>query len=107
MQKTSGVQETIARFTPYAEYLEDLDILTVCLRDGAIARSCKGGTVWTNVDLDAGGKVVEVEFINVASLGVDLSRVPEWKRVERLILAAGLDLAIRAPSHHRRAQRWP
>lgn len=46
---------------------------------------------------NADGNVVEVDFLNAASLGDDLSYLPEWERVERLIREAGLDLAIRIP----------
>ena len=75
----------VSSFTPHAEYLVDLHILMVYARDAEIARTREGGNVWTNVDLDAQGNVVEVEFVNAASAGVDLSGVPERETVERLI----------------------
>jgi hypothetical protein len=107
MPKMNQAQEPLARFTPYTEYLEGLDILTVCLNNNAIARSRKGGSVWTNVDLDAEGNVVEVEFINAARFGVDLSSLPEPGHVERLIRNGGFDVAMRVSARDRDRLPYP
>jgi uncharacterized protein YuzE len=86
----------MSRFTPRAEYMEDIDILMVYVREGRVARTRTMGH-WRNVDLDEEGNVVEAEFINAASLGVDLADVPERETVERLIREAGIVLPIPMP----------
>ena len=83
---------------PSAAYLADIDVLYVAVRNAPIARSGEGGSVWVNVDYAADGSVVAVEFVNAASMGVDLAHIPERETVERLIREAGiiLPLPIRA-----------
>ena len=76
---------------PYAEYLEDIDILYVCVRHAPIARTLNLGH-WCNVDLDAQDRVVAVEFIDVTREGVDLTNIPQRETVERLIREAGIPL---------------
>jgi uncharacterized protein YuzE len=76
---------------PYAEYLDDDDILYVRVRDAPIARTLNLGH-WRNVDLDGEGRVVAAEFINVETAGVDLDGIPERAMIERLIRAAGIQL---------------
>jgi uncharacterized protein YuzE len=76
---------------PFARYSRDDDILYVRLRDLPIARTGETNP-WTNIDLAADGRVVAVEFVNVASEGVDLTGVPEREAVERLIRESGLRL---------------
>ncbi len=78
-------------FTPRAEYLEHIDILYVRVRDAEIARTRNLGH-WRNVDLDADGNVVAVEFIDTKHEGVDLNDIPERETVERLIREAGIAL---------------
>jgi uncharacterized protein YuzE len=85
-------------FRPYAEYLSDLDILMVYLREGEIAQTREGANVWTNIDLDAEGNVVEVEFVNAAGVGVELAGVPEGTTIARLIREAGITVPLRAPA---------
>jgi uncharacterized protein YuzE len=79
---------------PSAAYLVDADILYVAVRDLPIARSDEAGSVWVNVDYAADGRVVAVEFVNAASMGVDLTHVPERETVERLIQEAGITLPL-------------
>lgn len=88
----------LSDFRPYAEYLADLDILMVYLREGKVARTLEGANVWTNIDLDAEGNVVEVEFVNAAGAGVDLAGVPEADNIARLIREAGIVVPLRAPA---------
>ena len=76
---------------PYARYSREDDILYVRLRDEPIARTGETNP-WTNIDLAADGSVVAMEFVNVASEGVDLSDVPEREAVERLIRQTDLQL---------------
>ncbi|MGH2584680.1 MAG: DUF2283 domain-containing protein [Dehalococcoidia bacterium] len=83
---------------PKAEYLEDADILYVAVRDAPIARSGEAGSVWINVDYAADGSVVAVEFVNAATIGVDLTHVPERETVERLIREAGISLPLKSPA---------
>jgi uncharacterized protein YuzE len=78
-------------FSPRAEYLPHIDILYIRVRDTEIARTRNLGH-WRNVDLDADGNVVAVEFIDVTHEGVDLSDIPERETVERLIREAGISL---------------
>jgi len=85
----------MADFRPYAEYLSELDILMVYLREGEIAQTREGGNVWTNLDVDAEGNIVEVEFVNAAGAGVELVGIPEWELVERLIREAGITVTLR------------
>jgi uncharacterized protein YuzE len=82
---------------PYAEYLERIDILYVQVRNTEIARTRSLGH-WRNVDLDADGNVVAVEFINAMSLGVDLTDIPERDTVERLIREADVPLELTLPT---------
>ena len=82
---------------PYAEYLEDIDILNVRVRDAPIARTLNLGH-WRNVDLDADGNVVAVEFINVMSEGIDLTDIPERETVERLLREAGIPVTRTMPA---------
>ena len=82
-------------FRPHAEYLKDLDILMVYLREGRYARAGAGG-IWTNIDLDAEGNVLSVEFVNAASMGLDFTGVPEREWIEQLIREAGLTLPVPA-----------
>ncbi len=86
----------IERPAPYAEYLEDIDILFVLLRDDEIAR-CGDLDLWRNVDFAADGGLVSVEFVNAASMGVDLTGVPDRETVERLLDEAGISLPIQTP----------
>ena len=81
-------------FAPYAEYLPQIDILYVRLRDAEVARTLNLGH-WRNVDLDADGNVVAAEFIDVTHEGVDLTDVPERDAVERLIREADVPAALR------------
>lgn len=83
------------RQAPYAEYLDDEDILYVRLQDAPIARTLNLGH-WRNIDLDANGRVVAAEFINVETAGVDLDGVPERDSIERLIRAANVQLPVGA-----------
>ena len=76
---------------PYAEYLDEDDILYVRLRDVPIARTLNLGH-WRNIDLDENGHVVAAEFINVETAGIDLNGVPERDIVEHLIREAGVQL---------------
>jgi uncharacterized protein YuzE len=78
-------------FTPRADYLEHIDILYVQVREAEIARTRNLGH-WRNVDLDANGNVVAVEFIDTKHEGVDLTDIPERDTVERLIREAGIAL---------------
>ena len=78
------------RPAPYATYLEDIDILYVQLRDGPIARS-GDLDLYRNVDFDADGRLVAVEFVNAAD-GIRLDDVPEREEVERLMREAGIRL---------------
>lgn len=80
---------------PYAEYLDEDDILYIRLQDAPIARTLTLGH-WRNVDLDESGRVVAAEFINVETAGVDPSGVPEWDAIERLIREAGIQLPATA-----------
>lgn len=79
------------RPAPYAEYLDDDDILYVRLSDAPIARTLNLGH-WRNIDLHEHGRVVAAEFINVETAGVDLDGVPERHTIERLIREAGMHL---------------
>ena len=79
------------RPAPYAEYLKDVDILWVQLRDGPVARS-GDLDLWRNIDYADDGSVLSLEFVNAASMGVDLTGVPERETVERLIRQAGISL---------------
>ncbi len=83
---------------PSAAYLADADILYVAMRNAPIARSGEGGSIWVNVDYAEDGRVVAVEFVNAASMGVDLASVPERATVERLIREAGISLPLSAPA---------
>jgi uncharacterized protein YuzE len=85
----------VSGFTPHAEYLHDIDILMVYLRDGEVATTREGANVWTNVDLDDNGNIVEIEFVNAAGVGVDLSTIPERETVERLIREANILRPVR------------
>lgn len=76
---------------PYAEYIDEDDILYVRLRDEPIARTLNLGH-WRNIDLDQQSRVVAAEFINVETAGIDLDGVPERDTIERLIRAAGMQL---------------
>lgn len=76
---------------PYAEYLDEDDILYVRVRDAAITRTLNLGH-WRNIDLDAAGQIVAAEFINVETAGVDLNGVPERATIERLIRETGVQL---------------
>jgi uncharacterized protein YuzE len=87
----------MSRFTPHAEYMEEIDILMVYVREGRVAKTRTMGH-WRNIDLDEEGNVVEAEFINAASLGVDLADVPERDTIERLIREAGIALPRPAPA---------
>ncbi len=80
---------------PYAEYLNEDDILYVRVRDAAIARTLNLGH-WRNIDLDSDGRVVAAEFINVETSGVDFDGVPERETIERLIEEAGVQLPVDA-----------
>ncbi len=79
------------RQAPYAEYLDEDDILYVRVRDAPIARTLNLGH-WRNIDLEENGHVVAAEFINVETAGVDLEGVPERETVARLIREAGVQL---------------
>ena len=83
------------RQAPYAEYLDEDDILYVRVRDAPIARTLNLGH-WRNIDLEENGRVVAAEFINVETAGVDLDGVPERETVARLILEADIHLPIGA-----------
>ena len=80
----------MSSFTPYAKYIEDSDILYVRLREGPIVRT-RGLDIWRNLDLDAGGHPVAIEFVNAAD-GIRLDDVPERETVERLMRDAGIRL---------------
>jgi uncharacterized protein YuzE len=84
----------MSAFRPYAEYLPQIDILYVRLREAEIARTLNLGH-WRNVDLDARGNVVAVEFIDVTHEGVDLTDVPEGEAVLNLIRTADLPVVPR------------
>jgi uncharacterized protein YuzE len=79
---------------PYAEYLDEDDILYVRLRDAPITQTRHLGH-WRNIDLDEHGRVVAVEFINVETAGVDLNGVPDRDTVEHLIRESGVELPSR------------
>jgi uncharacterized protein YuzE len=79
------------KLAPYAEYIDEDDILYVRLRDAPIARTLNLGH-WRNIDLDKDGRVVAAEFINVETAGIDLDGVPERDTIEHLIRAAGVQL---------------
>ena len=85
----------MSAFTPYAEYRDRIDILYVRLRDAEIART-RNLDHWRNVDLDADGNVVAVEFIDVTHEGIELEDVPERETVERLIREANVPLELRS-----------
>ncbi len=78
------------RLAPYAEYLEDIDILYVRLREGPITRSGELD-LYRNIDWDADGCLVAVEFVNAAD-GVRLDDLPERETVERVMRTAGIRL---------------
>ncbi len=71
---------------PRVEYLKDIDILFIELGDAAIEKTVDGGDIWRNVDLDANGAIVSVEFVN-ASQGIDLRGLPQ--EIEELVRASG------------------
>lgn len=83
---------------PRAEYLRDLDILMVYLRDGDVARTREGANVWTNIDVDAQGNVLDVEFVNALSVGVDPAGIPDRDIIERLIAEAQLTFPFPMPA---------
>ncbi len=80
-------------FTPHVRYLPEIDILDVEVREGTVARTLNLGH-WRNIDLDAEGRVLAVEFINVSTRGVDLTNVPERETIERLIRDANIALPV-------------
>lgn len=80
------------RPAPYAEYLADIDILYVCLKDEPVNKTREGANIWVNIDHAADGSVVAVEVVDAANRGVDLSGVPERETVERLIREAEIVL---------------
>jgi uncharacterized protein YuzE len=63
---------TASMFMPRATYLGHIDVLYVQVRDADIARTRNLGH-WRNLDLDAEGNVVAVEFIDTKHEGVDLT----------------------------------
>lgn len=77
---------------PSVTYLDTIDILYIRLRDAEITRTLNLGH-WRNVDLDAAGNVVAVEFIDVSHEGVDLSDIPEREAIEGLIRRANIPLS--------------
>lgn len=81
------------RNRPYAEYIEDSDILFVGLFDAPIARTREGGNVWINVDYTADERVVAVEIVS-ASADHDLGAVPHCEEIGRLIEVAGLPFTV-------------
>jgi uncharacterized protein YuzE len=83
------------RQAPYAQYLDEDDILYVRLQDAPIARTLNLGH-WRNIDLDEHGRVVAAEFINVETAGMDLDGVPERDRLEQLIRTATVQLPVGA-----------
>ena len=82
----------MSEFTPYAKYMEDSDILYVRLREGPITRT-RGLDLWRNLDLDAAGRAVAVEFVN-ATDNLILDDVPERETIERLIREAGIPVPL-------------
>ena len=78
-------------FEPHAEYLKDGDLLFVELQDAPVARS-GDLDLWRNVDFASDGSLVAIEFVNAATMGVDLTDVPERETVERLIREADMTL---------------
>jgi uncharacterized protein YuzE len=79
-------------FQQYATYDQPGDAIYVYLREGKVVRTCSLSD-YRNVDLDAEGRVLGVEFIDV-SAGVDLQDVPERDRVEELIQGFGLPVFV-------------
>lgn len=76
---------------PYVKYINEDDILYVRLLSGPAVRTADGGNLWRNVDYDASGNVVAVEFVNARD-GVDLRGLP--KQVEELLKASGHDFSV-------------
>jgi uncharacterized protein YuzE len=77
--------------TPYVKYIIEDDILYVRLSPGPIVRTADGGNLWRNVDYDASGNVVAVEFVNARD-GVDLRGLP--RQVGELLKQSGHDFPV-------------
>ena len=77
-------------FTQHAEHDPTADAIYVYLSDTPIARTTRLDD-YRNIDLDAEGGVVGVEFLGV-SAGVDTRDIPFRPRVEQLIEGFGLPI---------------
>lgn len=81
-----------AEFHSSAEYSEGADALYITFTTQPVART-RALDDLRNLDLDAGGEVVGIEFLQ-ASDGLDLRDVPMWGSVVQLVEADGLPLPI-------------
>jgi uncharacterized protein YuzE len=75
-------------FQPHVSYDQQADAIYVYLTDAEVART-RMLDDFRNVDLDADGGVVGVEFLGVSG-GIDLRNIPFRRTVEQLLEEGGL-----------------
>ncbi len=76
---------------PSVQYFDDSDILFIELTNSDIEKTVDDGDVWRNIDLDANGGIVSVEFVN-ASRGVNLRGLPH--EIEELVRSSGYGFPV-------------